>query len=154
MYGQDPPTVHAYENGTTKVDLVDQSLKDKDRVMAILKSNFENAQCRINVQSDKHMSKRVLNVGDRVYLRLVLYHHMSLASHPFYKIQPRFYGPFQILCKVGFVAYKLQLPEHFKQHPIFHIACLKKHLGATIKLLCRYQLSQILEFCRMSQWQF
>lgn len=47
VYGQDPPIVHAHENGTTKVDSVDQYLKDKDRVMAILRSNLENAECNL-----------------------------------------------------------------------------------------------------------
>lgn len=125
--------MQAYETGTTKVDYVDQALKERDRILSLLKSNLEAAQCRMKVQADKKRSERVFEVGDSVYLRLVPYQHLSLASHPFHKLQPRFYGQFQILSKVGPVAYKLKLPDHSKLHPVFHVSCLKKHLGSNVQ---------------------
>jgi len=45
------------------------------------------------------------------------------------KLSPRFYGPFQILNQIGFVAYKLALPPEARLHPVFHVSCLKKKLG-------------------------
>lgn len=108
VYGHAPQTIQAYEVGTTKVDSMDQSLRDRDIMLTLLKSNLALAQGRMKVQVDKHMSERVFNIGDWVYLRLVPYQHLSLAYHPFHKLQPRFYGPFQVLAKVRLVAYKLQ----------------------------------------------
>ena len=35
-------------------------------------------------------------------------------------------GPFEIVKKVGAVAYRLKLPERFKVHPTFHVSFLKK----------------------------
>lgn len=112
---------------------MNQSLRDRDIVLTLLKSNLANAQCRMKVQADKHRSKRVLNVGDWVYLRLVPYQHFSLAFHPFHKLQPGFYGPFQVMSKVEPVACKLQLLEHYKLHHVFHVSCLKKQLRATVQ---------------------
>ncbi|KAB2609297.1 hypothetical protein D8674_012465 [Pyrus ussuriensis x Pyrus communis] len=84
---------------------------------------------RMKVQADKHRTEREFVVGDWVYLRLISYQPKSLASHSFHKLQPRFYGPFQIISKLGAVVYKLQLPPNTKLHPVFHVSCLKKHLG-------------------------
>ena len=132
VYGQPPPSVTPYEPGTTAFAMVDRSLAARDKVLTLLKSNLLMAQNRMKVQADKHRSERELQVGDLVYLRLVPYRLQSLAPHSYHKLLPKFYGPYEVLDKMGPVAYKLKLPEGCKIHPIFHVSCLKKHLGAQV----------------------
>ena len=46
------------------------------------------------------------------------------------KLNPRYIGPFEIISRVGPVAYKLRLPiELNKVHPVFHVSNLKKCLS-------------------------
>ncbi|OMO79271.1 reverse transcriptase [Corchorus capsularis] len=69
------------------------------------------------------------DVGDMVLLKLQPYRQVSVASRRNQKLTPRFYGPFPIVDRVGLVAYKVQLSEGSRLHPVFHVSCLKKFHG-------------------------
>ena len=46
------------------------------------------------------------------------------------KLSPRFIGPFEILSRVGEVAYKLALPPSLSAvHPVFHVSMLRKYIS-------------------------
>ena len=44
------------------------------------------------------------------------------------KLSPRYCGPFKILEKIRDVAYRLELSEGIKAHPVFHVSKLKRTL--------------------------
>lgn len=53
----------------------------------------------------------------------------SVAKRANHKLSFKYYGPYQIIAKVGQVAYKLQLPLDCAVHPVFHVSQLKGSCG-------------------------
>ena len=45
------------------------------------------------------------------------------------KISPRYVGPFEILERVGFIAYRLALPSALSRlHNVFHVSMLRRYV--------------------------
>lgn len=82
----------------------------------------------------KHTDKS-FEIGEFVYLRLQPYRQLSISLKR--KLSVRFYGPFEIIRKVGAVAYKLKVPKGSKIHPVFHVSLLKKRIGSHTLADCK-----------------
>ena len=121
LYGFAPPRLLDYIPSTTKVDSVEVHLRTKQQLISLLKQNFVAAQERMKVATDKHKTIREFAVGDWVYLKLYPYKQMSLRQKRLGKLSPRFYGPIQILQRVGNVSYKLDLSPESKLDSTFHV---------------------------------
>jgi hypothetical protein len=65
--------------------------------------------------------------GQWVWLRLIQRPMASLKVSGRGKLEPKFYGPFQIIERVGSIAYKHKLPDCPRIHDVFHVGLLKKY---------------------------
>ena len=66
-------------------------------------------------------------MGDRVFLK-VRGNKSSLSIGNCKKLEARLCGAFEVLSRVGLVAYELGLPPVNKVHNVFHILLLKNYV--------------------------
>ena len=65
-------------------------------------------------------------IGDRVFLKISPWKGILRFGRQG-KLSPRFIGPYEIMRKVGLVAYRLKLPPELSRiHDTFHVLMLRK----------------------------
>jgi hypothetical protein len=94
-------------------------------MLLAVRQHLLRTQKRMKSQADKRRSEHVFNIGDFVFLRLQPYVQSSLAPRSHHKLCFKYFGPFEIVAKIGPVAYKLALPPGSAMHPVFHVSLLK-----------------------------
>jgi hypothetical protein len=114
-------------------------LEDRQVITSLIKQHLARAKLRMKRQADKKRSERKFEVGDKVFLKLQPYVQSSLAPRSNQKLSFKFFGPYEVLAKVGSVAYKIALPVSSSVHPVFHVSQLKKMAPGTKVLSLHFQ---------------
>ncbi|GJU52294.1 putative reverse transcriptase domain-containing protein [Tanacetum coccineum] len=91
-----------------------------------IKDRLKAARDRQKSYADKRRKPLEFSVGDYVLLKVSPWKGVVCFGKKG-KLAPRFVGPFEIIEKVGLLAYRLDLPEELNGvHDTFHVSNLKK----------------------------
>lgn len=129
LYGRDPPHLTPYTRGGTPISTLEEQLVERDAILDDLKAHLIRAQQLMKSYEDGKRRDLNFEAGDLAYLKLQPYRQRLLAKRRNEKLAARYYGPFEVLEKVGPVAYRLKLPEAARIHPVFHVSQLKRSVG-------------------------
>ena len=66
-------------------------------------------------------------VGEKVFLKVSPWKKVMRFGKNV-KLSPRFIGPYEVIKKVGLVAYRLALPPKLEKiHNVFHVSMLRRY---------------------------
>lgn len=104
-------------------------LEDQDAILDELRMHLLRAQLKMKLQVDSKRHHEEFAIGDLVFLKLRPYCQHSLAKRKYEKLIACYYGPYEVLQRIGQVAYKLELPSTTLIHPVFHVSQLRRARG-------------------------
>ncbi|KAK8936216.1 hypothetical protein KSP39_PZI014037 [Platanthera zijinensis] len=128
-YGRDPPRLLSYTGGSANMTAVDTQLQDRDEFLLMARNRLLQAQLRMEKAYNRGHRELTLAVGDWVWLRRRPYRQVSAIRTTSHKLGPKFFGPYQIIARIGEVAYRLALPPEARIHDVFHVSQLKLFVG-------------------------
>ena len=111
------------ESSITVPDLI----RDTSEKVSLIRQRLLMAQSRQKSYADVRRRPLEFEVGDHVFLKVMP--KMGVVRFgKRRKLWPRFIGPFEILERVGTVAYRLALsPSMSGVHKVFHVSMLRKY---------------------------
>ncbi|GJT17486.1 reverse transcriptase domain-containing protein [Tanacetum coccineum] len=115
-----------------------------------IKERLKTARSRQKSYADKRRKPLEFQVGDRVLLKVSPWKGVVRFGKKG-KLAPRYVGPFEIVERVGPVAYRLKLPQELScVHDTFHVSNLKKCLELRPEVpvpLMRFEIDENLQIC-------
>jgi len=124
LYGQKYNTPITWSGSVERLMLGLDMLKDMELTVKKVQHNLKVAQEQQKSYANFKRTPREFQIGDHVYVK-VKPRKSSLKLGNCTKLAPIYCGPFEVLARVGPIAYQLALPVSIKVHNDFHVSLLK-----------------------------
>ncbi|GJS26581.1 putative reverse transcriptase domain-containing protein [Tanacetum coccineum] len=109
--------------------IISELVQETTDKVVVIRDRLKAARDRQKSYADNRRKPLEFQVGDHVMLKVSLRKGVVRFGKKG-KLAPRFVGPFEILERIGPVAYRLRLPEELSSvHDTFHVSNLKKCLA-------------------------
>ncbi|KAF3623052.1 hypothetical protein FXO37_32055 [Capsicum annuum] len=150
-----------FEVGETAVIGLDVVFEAMEK-FKLIRERLKIAQSRQKSYADVRRKDIEFNINDLMYLKVSPMKGVKRFRKKG-KLSPRYVGPYNILSRVGKVAYEVELPAELSSiHPVFHVSMLKKCIGDSVMVdsseRFRYSATAALAIFEclttFSQWSF
>ena len=119
-YGFNPGMDYLSKVEKSEVESVDSWIDNLNLIHLGIEIALNEAARKMTFYANKHRRDHNFKVGDLVWLST---QNLNL-KRPSKKLDFRRVGPFKILEFINQVAVRLELPEHVRIHPVFHVSLL------------------------------
>ncbi|KAI5334636.1 hypothetical protein L3X38_024769 [Prunus dulcis] len=128
LYGKQCRTPFYWDEvGEHRLEVADDVERTKEQVK-IIRERLKTAQDRQKSYADNRRKDLQFKVGDWVFLKLSPWKGVVRFGRRG-KLSPRYIGPYEIVERVGLVAYRLALPPDLSWlHDVFHVSMLRRYI--------------------------
>jgi hypothetical protein len=127
LYGRKSNTLVSWDNLADRAVVGPDFLREMEEQTIKIKKYLKETQDKQKSYVDNGRTHREFKMGDHVFL-IVKANRSSLKLGNCSKLAARYCGPFEILERIGPVAYIIALPASMFVHNVFHVSLLKKYI--------------------------
>jgi len=129
LYGRRCRTPLCWYQDRESVVVGPELLRQTTEKVKQIQGRMKASQSRQESYADQRRRPLEFAVGDHVFLRITPTTGVGRAIRS-RKLSPKFIGPYQILRKIGPVAYEIALPPQLSNlHSVFHASQLRKYVS-------------------------
>nr|KYP53511.1 Transposon Ty3-G Gag-Pol polyprotein [Cajanus cajan] len=128
LYGRRCRTPLCWVEPGENVMLGPEIVQQTTEQVKMIQEKMRATQSRQKSYNDKRRKDLKFKEGDHVFLKVTPWTGVGRALKS-RKLTPRFIGPYQILKRIGEVAYQIALPPSLSNlHSVFHVSQLRKYV--------------------------